>query len=83
MNIVQRIVSTFLNWELFSDKEINDATRAFNHLASSFHFSCFSDDGVIKQIMKIVGSHKIPQKIKISTVSSFKVVNNFRFIHLT
>jgi len=36
-----------LNWELFGDKEINDAHKAFNHLAQNFHFSCFTDDDTI------------------------------------
>ena len=69
LTIIQRIVSTFLNWELFSDKEISDATRAFSLIGLSFHFSCFADEQIIKSIMKILSSNSTPLRIKISTVS--------------
>ena len=40
-------MATFLNWELFSDKDILDAQKAFCHIATNFHFSSFSDDAVV------------------------------------
>jgi len=59
---------------LFGDKEISDATRAFQTLATSFHHSCFSDEAIIKQIMKIISSNKIPNKIKISIMQILLIV---------
>ena len=79
-------MSTFQNWELFGDKELADATRAFHTLATSFHYSCFSDEAIIKQIMKIVISNKIPNKVKISIMQILLIVEkniNFKKYFLT
>lgn len=73
-SIFQKIISTFLNWELFGDRELIDATRAFHHLASNFHFSCFSDEAVIASIMKTVESKKTPIPLKATIVNTFLVI---------
>jgi hypothetical protein len=51
-----------------------DATRAFHHLASNFHFSCFADEAVIASIMKTVESKKIPITLKVTIVNTFLVI---------
>ena len=61
-------MSTFHNWELFSDKEINDASQAFGILATNYNIACFAEEEVIKKFMKTLASDKTPEKTKLSIV---------------
>lgn len=67
-------MSTFLNWELFSDKDILDAQKAFCHIATNFHYSSFSDDAVISQVLKVISSKSTSLKIKVSMANSFLIM---------
>ena len=57
-----------MNWELFGDKEIIDATKAFTHISQFYHYSFLTEELILTALFKLCTSNNSPIKIKTSCV---------------
>eukprot|EP00347_Sterkiella_histriomuscorum_P014075 403362257 len=79
-SVLNQIIGTLINNELFSEYEIEDSQVGLQLLAQTYHYSCFSNEETLSKIFTLINNDKIPLKIKSSILESIKMMlKNFQF----